>query len=90
MRNELNASKCDTYPLMRLGDLEIRAWAAIVAGDLRSARQHLDRACGAAGPGERRGVLDPSATTALAWLWLEMETGAHGPAQTDHDRERPV
>jgi LuxR family maltose regulon positive regulatory protein len=90
MRNELHTSGSDTYPLMRLGDLEIRTWAAVVAGDLRSARQHLNRAAALLDQERARGVLDPSATTALAWLWLEMETGGHRPAQTDHDWDRPV
>ena len=86
MRNKLHTSGSDTYPLMRLGDLEIRTWAAIVAGDLRSARQHLNRASALLDQEGARGVFDPSATTAFAWLWLEMETGEHRPAQTDHDR----
>ena len=32
-----------SYPKVQLGELEIRAWAAVVAGDFRSARDHLDR-----------------------------------------------
>ena len=44
MLNESNASSAVTYTAVQLGALEIRAWEAIVAGDLRAARQQLDRA----------------------------------------------
>ena len=44
MLNESNASSAVTYTAVQLGTLEIRTWDAIVAGDLRSAQQQLDRA----------------------------------------------
>ena len=44
MLNESNASSAVTYAAVQLGTLEIRTWDAIVAGDLRSAQQQLDRA----------------------------------------------
>ena len=88
MLSESRSSGSDAYPTMQLGDLEIRAWAAVVAGDLQSARHQLDRAAALLDRKPDGGILDHSGTTSLAWQWLEMETGERGPAQLDHDADR--
>jgi LuxR family maltose regulon positive regulatory protein len=90
MLSESHSSSTDSYPAMQLGDLEIQAWAAIAAGDLRSARQHLNRAAAMLDREGARGILDHSGTTSLAWQWLEMETGEHGAAPPDHGADRHV
>jgi len=90
MLRESHRSGSDSYPLTQLGDLEIQAWAAIAAGDLRSARQHLNRAAAMLDREGTRGILDHSGTTSLAWQWLEMETGEHGSAHPDHAESRHV
>jgi DNA-binding CsgD family transcriptional regulator len=87
MLSESRSSGSDAYPTMQLGDLEIRAWAAVVGGDLRSARHQLDRAAALLDRKLDGGILDHSRTTSLARQWLEMETGEHGPAQPDHDAD---
>jgi LuxR family transcriptional regulator, maltose regulon positive regulatory protein len=87
--SESHSSSSDSYPAIRLGDLEIQAWAAIAAGDLRSARQHLNRAAAMLDREGVRGILDHSGTTFLAWRWLEMETGEHG-SEPDHGGDRHV
>ena len=78
--DESRGSSSESYPNVQLGELEIRAWAAVVAGDLRSARDHLDRAAAlieresaAVSPG-------PGATLWSARQWLEMETGGQTAA----------
>jgi LuxR family transcriptional regulator, maltose regulon positive regulatory protein len=90
MLSESHSSSGDSYPAIQLGDREIQAWAAIAAGDLRSARQHLNRAAAMLDREGARGVLDHSGTTSLAWRWLEMETGEHGSAPPDHGGDRHV
>ena len=65
MLSESQSSSGDSYPAMQLGDLEIRAWAAIAAGDLRSARQHLNRASAMLDREGARGVLDHSGNDVL-------------------------
>jgi LuxR family transcriptional regulator, maltose regulon positive regulatory protein len=90
MLSESHSSSGDSYPAIRLGDLEIQAWAAIDAGDLRSARQHLNQAAAMLDREGARGVLDHSGTTSLAWRWLEIETGEHGSALPDHGGDRHV
>jgi LuxR family maltose regulon positive regulatory protein len=86
MLNESSGFSGDSYPVVQLGDHEIQAWAAIVAGDLLLARRHLNQAAALVNREGARGVLDHSGTTALAWLWLEMETGEQRPVQPDHER----
>jgi LuxR family maltose regulon positive regulatory protein len=90
MLSESHRSGSDSYPATQLGDLEIQAWAAIAAGDLRSARQHLNRAAAMLDREGTRGILDHSGTTSLVWQWLEMETGEHGSAAADHAGNRHV
>ena len=90
MLSESHRSSSDSYPVTQLGDLEIQAWAAIAAGDLRSARQYLNRAAAMLDREGTRGVLDHSGTTSLAWQWLEMETGEHGSAEADHAGNKHV
>jgi LuxR family transcriptional regulator, maltose regulon positive regulatory protein len=90
MLSESHKSSSDSYPAIQLADLETQAWAAIAAGDLRSARQHLNRAAAMLDRESARGILDHSGTTSLAWQWLEMETGEHGSAPPDHGGDRHV
>ena len=77
MLNESNASSALTYTALQLGALEIRAWEAIVAGDLRSAQQQLDRADALLDSESDPGTLDQGATIWPARQWLEMETESH-------------
>jgi LuxR family transcriptional regulator, maltose regulon positive regulatory protein len=81
--NESRDGAAGSYPNVGLGDLELRGWARIVAGDLRSARQYLNRALALI---DRQGarVWEHAGTTLSAWQWLEMEIGEHGPPQPDH------
>jgi LuxR family maltose regulon positive regulatory protein len=87
VQNESRESSTDSYPNVQLGDLEIRVWAAVVAGDLRSAQHHLNRATAMIERESVRGALDHAGTTKSARQWIEMETGDHIPAQFDHDGE---
>jgi LuxR family maltose regulon positive regulatory protein len=74
-----------SYPKVQLGELEIRAWAAIVAGDFRSARDHLDRVAALIDrESAAAGAPDPPATLWSARQWLEMETGGQTAAPPDH------
>jgi LuxR family transcriptional regulator, maltose regulon positive regulatory protein len=81
--NESGDGNAESYPNLQLGDLEIRAWTAVVAGDLRLARHYLNRASALLDREGARGVPEHAATTWSAWQWLEMETGEHGPTQPD-------
>jgi LuxR family maltose regulon positive regulatory protein len=90
MLRESHSAGSDSYPAIQLGDLEIQAWVAIAHGDLRSARQHLNRAAAMLDREGARGVLDHSGTTSLAWQWLEMETGEHGSVPPDDGGDRHV
>jgi len=81
---EARDSRNESGPYAQLGDLEIRAWAAVVAGDLRAARQSLNRAAALIDRESARGVLDHPATMRTAWQWLQMETDEHVAAQFDH------
>ena len=82
--DEARASSSELYPKLQLGELEIRAWAAIVAGDLRSAREHLDRAAALIDRESATGVPDPGARLWSARQWLEMETGGQTGPPPDH------
>jgi LuxR family transcriptional regulator, maltose regulon positive regulatory protein len=85
--NESRSSSTESYTNVQLGDLEIRAWAAVVAGDLRSAQHYLNRVKAITERESARGALDHAETTRFAQQWIEMETGDHLPAQIDHDTD---
>ena len=86
--SESRDSGTDSYPNAQLGDLEIRAWAAVVAGDLRSAQRYLNDAAAMIERESARGALNHAGTTWFARQWVEMETGDHAPTQVDHAAER--
>jgi LuxR family transcriptional regulator, maltose regulon positive regulatory protein len=86
--NESGDSSTDSYANVQLGDLEIRAWTAVVAGDLRSAQHYLNRAAAIIERESARGAIDHAGTTWFARQWMEIETGAHASAQFDHAPER--
>jgi DNA-binding CsgD family transcriptional regulator len=86
--NESRDFSTDSYPNVQLGDLEIRAWAAVVTGDLRSAQRHLNDAAAMIERESARGAIDHAGTTWFARQWLEMETHDHAPMQFDHAAER--
>ncbi|HET8914477.1 MAG TPA: LuxR C-terminal-related transcriptional regulator, partial [Propionibacteriaceae bacterium] len=74
MLNESSGSAAMTYTALQLGALEIRAWDAIVAGDLHAAHRQLDRADAFLDSASDPGSLDQGATIQTARRWLEMET----------------
>jgi LuxR family maltose regulon positive regulatory protein len=82
--DEARSSNSELYPKLQLSELEIRAWAAVVAGDLRSARDHLDRAAALIDRESATGVPDSAARLWSARQWLEMETGGHTGPPPDH------
>jgi LuxR family transcriptional regulator, maltose regulon positive regulatory protein len=84
MLNESNASSAVTYAALQLGAFEIRAWEAIVAGDLRSAQQQLDRTDALLDSEGDRGSLNQGATIWPARQWLEMETEIRTGTPPDH------
>ena len=86
--SESRDSSTDSYPNVQLGDLEIRAWAAVVAGDLRSAQRYLNDAAAMIERESARGALNHAGTTWFARQWVEMETGDHATTQVDHAAER--
>jgi LuxR family transcriptional regulator, maltose regulon positive regulatory protein len=86
--SESEGSSSEYYVNLRLGDLEIRAWTAVVAGDLRSAQHYLNGAAAIIERESARGAIDHAGTTWFARQWVEMETGDHAPAQFDHAAER--
>ena len=83
MLNESNASSAVTYAAVQLGALEIRTWEAIVAGDLRSAQQQLDRADALIDRESDPGTLNQGATLPSARHWVEMELGSKTAASPD-------
>ena len=83
MLNESNASSAVTYAAVQLGALEIRTWEAIVAGDLRSAQQQLDRADALIDRESDPGTLSQGATLPSARHWVEMELGSEPAASPD-------
>jgi LuxR family maltose regulon positive regulatory protein len=82
--DESRTSSSELYPKVQLGELEIRAWAAVVAGDFRSAGDHLDRAVALIDRESATGAPDPGATLWSARQWFEMETGGQTAAPPDH------
>jgi LuxR family transcriptional regulator, maltose regulon positive regulatory protein len=84
MLNESNASSAVTYAALQLGAFEIRAWDAIVAGDLHRAQQQLDRADAFLDSAGDPGTLDQGATIRPAQRWLEMETEHQIATPPDH------
>jgi DNA-binding CsgD family transcriptional regulator len=82
--DEARSSNSELYPKLQLSELEIRAWAAVVAGDLRSARDHLDRAAALIDRESATGVPDPAPRLWSARQWLAMETGGHTGPPPDH------
>jgi LuxR family maltose regulon positive regulatory protein len=90
MLNESNASSAVTYTALQLGALEIRAWEAIVAGDLRSAQQQLDRADALLDNESDQSTLDQGATIWPARQWLEMETEIQAVTAPDHLETTPA
>ena len=82
--DEARSSNSESYPKLQLSELEIRAWAAVVAGDLRSAQDHLDRAAALIDRESAAGVPDSAARLWSARQWLEMETGGHTGPPPDH------
>ena len=85
--NESRSSSTELYTNVQLGDLEIRAWAAVVAGDLRSAQHYLNRVKAITERESARGARDHIETMRFAQQWIEMETGDHLPEQFDHDTD---
>jgi LuxR family maltose regulon positive regulatory protein len=85
--NESGNSVTESYANAQLGGLEIRAWAAIVAGDLRSAQHYLSRAAAMIDREAVRGAVDHGGTTWFARQWIEMETGDQPPPRFDHAEE---
>jgi len=81
--NESQDGAAESYPKVQLGDLEIRSWERIVAGDLRSARQYLNRASALLDREIARGTQEHAGTSCPAWQWLEVETGEQGSPQPD-------
>jgi LuxR family transcriptional regulator, maltose regulon positive regulatory protein len=61
-----------SYPKVQLGELEIRAWAAVVTGDFRCARDHLDRVAALIDRESAAGAPDPGAT-----LWSARSAFPH-------------
>jgi ATP/maltotriose-dependent transcriptional regulator MalT len=86
--NESRDSSTESYANVQLGDLEIRAWTAVVAGDLRSVQHYLNRAAAMLERQSARGAIDHAGTTWFARQWVEMETHDHAPTQFDHAAER--
>jgi ATP/maltotriose-dependent transcriptional regulator MalT len=78
-----------TYTALQLGALEIRAWESIVAGDLRTAQQQLDRAAGLLDSESDRGNLDQAATAWPARQWLAMETESRIATPPDQQQTTP-
>ena len=85
--NESRTSSTELYANLQLDDLEIRAWAAVVAGDLRSAQHYLNRGKAIAERESARGALDHVETMRFAQQWIEIETGDHLPAQFDQNTD---
>jgi LuxR family transcriptional regulator, maltose regulon positive regulatory protein len=83
MLNESSASSAVTYAAVQLGALEIRTWEAIVAGDLRSAQQQLNRADALIERESDPGTLSQGATLPSARHWVEMELGSETAASPD-------
>jgi LuxR family maltose regulon positive regulatory protein len=82
--DESRASSSGLYPKPQLGELEIRAWAAVAAGDLCSARDHLDRAAALIDRESAPGTHDQGATLWSARQWLDMEAGGQTGPPADH------
>ena len=89
MLNESNAASAVRHTAVQLGALEIRAWDAIVAGDLRSAQRQLDRADALIDRENDPGTLNQGATISSARRWLEMELGSETAAPPDDVATRP-
>ena len=73
-----------TYTAVQLGALEILAWEAIVAGDLRS-RSAAARS-GAGAQQARKsdpGTLNQGGNDSGQWDWVEMELGSGNAASPD-------
>ncbi len=90
MLNESNASSAMTYTALQLGALEIRAWDAIVAGDLHAAHLQLDRADAFLDSASDPGSLNQGATIQTAQRWLEMETESQLTRPPDHLEASPA
>jgi LuxR family transcriptional regulator, maltose regulon positive regulatory protein len=90
MLQESKASSAVTYTAVQLGALEIRAWDAIAAGDLRSAQRQLDRADALIDRENDPGTLNQGATIPSARRWLEMELGREISAPPDHVATSPA
>jgi LuxR family transcriptional regulator, maltose regulon positive regulatory protein len=90
MLNGSNASSAVTYTAVQLGALEIRAWEAIVAGDLRSAQQQLDRADALIDRESDPGTLNQGATIRRARHWVEMEVGSETAPSPDQLETSPA
>ena len=84
MLNESNDSSAMTYAALQLGACEIRAWEAIVAGDLHRAQQQLDRGDALLDNASDPGTLDHGATIRSAQRWLEMEAERQITKPPDH------
>jgi LuxR family maltose regulon positive regulatory protein len=78
-------SSTNVHPNVRLGELEIRSWAAIVAGDLHTAQDSLDRARSIVEDASNGGRFDWPITLWSAWRWLELETGRKPPVTLPAD-----
>jgi LuxR family transcriptional regulator, maltose regulon positive regulatory protein len=90
MLNESNASSGGRHTAVQLGALEIRAWDAIVAGDLRSAQRQLDRADALIDRESDPGTLNQGASIRSAQRWLEMELSSEIAALPDHVATSPA
>ena len=89
MLNESNAPSAVAYTAVQLGALEIRH-GKIVAGDLRSAQQQLDRAEALMDRESDPGTLYQGATIPAARHWVEMELGSGNAASPDHLETSPA
>jgi LuxR family maltose regulon positive regulatory protein len=84
MLAESRASSSQLYPNLHLGDLEIRAWTAIVAGDLHAAQDHFDHASSLIDGESDTWTPDQGGTLLSVRQWLEMETGCQIESRPDH------
>jgi LuxR family maltose regulon positive regulatory protein len=85
MLDALAPSGTNVHPNIQLGELEIRTWAALVAGDLHAAQDSLDRASTILESESEDGRFDWALTFWSAWRWLELETGRRPPVTLPAD-----
>jgi len=79
MLEDFATSSAEPYTRGEHGELEIRAWTSIVAGDLHAALHELDRAAAIVDREPALSRPDFSGTSLSACRWLELETGISPP-----------